>query len=1132
MSTSLKGSAQDSRPPQPLVLGASAPGRPPQPTVQVPTLVTDALSHAATPSPLDPDTWEAVLCDAGLPESERCIIVAALRNGVPLSFNNDPIPARVGPNHPLIYLDKERLSVWIDRECKLGRYVRVPPSLCTSELIPHRIPMGVAPKFARSSQRRRFSELLSGSGEQLAKLRDAASDDFRGVLPRFGPGVVALTGEDARPKWRIISDCSARNADGLSINDLVESPYFEMPSAIRFAQRLKHNAYIWKSDIVDAFRLVPVRPRDYPLLSFFLDGTPYVDTRLNFGHRLSPYYFVNLVQRPILLTAMARGASEYGALQSYVDDFFGSADTLEKATAQMDLWLQVCRDLHVPVSAAKTFLPSRVMEILGFIINTEDMTVSVSHERLTDVIEELDALALGEHRSIRREDLESVVGKLSFICPVIPGGRTFMREALNLLAATNRRTKWIRLSAGLRRDAAWWRNFASSWNGVEPIPPDVTLPASLFGSDASGTDGLGIFVAGLGIYIPFPLATVPANPEENALIIAESELFALTVLVALVAPHLRGHHILVPVDNTNVVSWVTRGSARGRPRAMRALRILWRICASFRLQLSVRYIASADNAIADAISHADQPRFSALVSSWSNTHASFLHSGVLPPALAHGTTALITADQRHAAGAINDLVQHLVSGDDAQLFEPQGQVDRLLQHLPEIMPGLLTAEHHRLHHISGLHSELRGSPCMEHHRGLRGVPGAVGAVCNRSDVEPSITSPRGFVSQRGGSIPRQDNQEGGAVHDRTPPYPEPRVNCAPNQCVLGHSSVHRDTSVLGVSPPWGVPSQERPLEDPPPLGSASLTLSNHASGEAWQDHPARGAGQVGRHPSAERGHPLSHGSDAEVDLRLATPAFPAFIREAILETGRRAVTFSVPQTDRRAPLEARSAAANRPLVPAGLRVAGTLLRHHHRSPHAARGLAFAGGGALVRGGSPHSEPAWREHLSRSPSHESASVLAAPPSQSWAVGRAAATPATLLSGGDFLQPPAISHLAPTRCDPFEAHTHGSSSFFILTPSPTKGTLKSLCMGKVRVIVRNKEGAKDDASSTQISEADVFRWKEDFKHKMMRIKINTIQVQETVEENDSVLEAVMRDRQYQTDAAIVRIMKSRRSLTHSL
>ena len=92
-----------------------------------------------------------------------------------------------------------------------------------------------------------------------------------------------------------------------------------------------------------------------------------------------------------------------------------------------------------------------------------------------------------------------------------------------------------------------------------------------------------------------------------------------------------------------------------------------------------------------------------------------------------------------------------------------------------------------------------------------------------------------------------------------------------------------------------------------------------------------------------------------------------------------------------------------------------------------------------------------------------------------------------------------------------------------------TLKSLSMGKVRVISRKSILQND---SKLISEGDEFRWRADFKHKMMRIKINTIQIQETVEENDQVHQSVHRDRQYQIDAAIVRVMKMRRLLAHSL
>lgn len=49
--------------------------------------------------------------------------------------------------------------------------------------------------------------------------------------------------------------------------------------------------------------------------------------------------------------------------------------------------------------------------------------------------------------------------------------------------------------------------------------------------------------------------------------------------------------------------------------------------------------------------------------------------------------------------------------------------------------------------------------------------------------------------------------------------------------------------------------------------------------------------------------------------------------------------------------------------------------------------------------------------------------------------------------------------------------------------------------------------------------------------MRIKINQIQLKETKEENKTTHERVAADRHYETQAAIVRIMKSRKSITHA-
>ncbi|XP_027089059.1 cullin-4 isoform X1 [Coffea arabica] len=88
-----------------------------------------------------------------------------------------------------------------------------------------------------------------------------------------------------------------------------------------------------------------------------------------------------------------------------------------------------------------------------------------------------------------------------------------------------------------------------------------------------------------------------------------------------------------------------------------------------------------------------------------------------------------------------------------------------------------------------------------------------------------------------------------------------------------------------------------------------------------------------------------------------------------------------------------------------------------------------------------------------------------------------------------------------------------------------TLQSLACGKVRVLQKIPKGR-------EVEDDDSFMFNDQFTAPLYRIKVNAIQMKETVEENTSTTERVFQDRQYQVDAAIVRIMKTRKVLSHTL
>ncbi|CEJ94934.1 hypothetical protein VHEMI10440 [[Torrubiella] hemipterigena] len=87
-----------------------------------------------------------------------------------------------------------------------------------------------------------------------------------------------------------------------------------------------------------------------------------------------------------------------------------------------------------------------------------------------------------------------------------------------------------------------------------------------------------------------------------------------------------------------------------------------------------------------------------------------------------------------------------------------------------------------------------------------------------------------------------------------------------------------------------------------------------------------------------------------------------------------------------------------------------------------------------------------------------------------------------------------------------------------------TLQSLACGKVRVLTKHPKGR--DVKTT-----DTFTFNKTFSDPKYRVKINQIQLKETKEENKATHERIEQDRRFETQAAIVRVMKSRKTMGHS-
>ena len=260
-----------------------------------------------------------------------------------------------------------------------------------------------------------------------------------GVIPKREPG-----------KWRLIVDLSA--PEGRSVNDgidhrLTSLQYVSMEDIVKKVRRLGRGAILAKVDLKEAYRMVPVHPQDRPLLGMEWEGQVYVDTALPFGLRSAPKIF-NAVADALQWIARHRGAGE---MDHYLDDFIIIGPPQDEGCAKsLEVLLETCRLLGVPVAVNKCEGPSTCLEFLGIEVDTIAMELRLPLSKLS----RLQALIRKwcPRKVCQKKELQRLAGHLCHACRVVRPGRRFLRGVFALLSGGRRGHHYIRLNKHFRAD--------------------------------------------------------------------------------------------------------------------------------------------------------------------------------------------------------------------------------------------------------------------------------------------------------------------------------------------------------------------------------------------------------------------------------------------------------------------------------------------------------------------------------------------------------------------------------------------------------------------------------------------------------------------------------------------------------
>jgi hypothetical protein len=406
--------------------------------------------------------------------------------------------------------------------------------------------------------------------------------------------------------WRRIHHLSYPR--GSSVNDHIPAEwaaleYATVDQAIALVAAQGPGAILIKRDLQDAFRHIPIAPQDLWLLGFCWEDTYWVDCFLPFGLRTAPYIF-DLFAKALHWILDSQANPEFDTIH-YLDDFLGVGPPGTAAADEFGhQFEEICNRLGLRIKESKS-ITGTTAEFGGIELDTLTMEARLPLGKLhkaTELVEH--ALQKGK---LSLQELQSLTGFLSFCSKVVPLGRSFLRRLYDATGSYPRTgTKGRRLTAEMKADLRWWKQFLPSWNGIAIIR--ATRELYLLWTDASGNEGLG------GYYLPGPTSTAslgeltwsyafakPHPRRHRHKHINYKEMLAILTAFRLWLPKFSGgKHIAIHTDNTAVYHGLLKRSIRGP--AMEPLREIILLAALHDITFSAHWISTADNLLADLLS--------------------------------------------------------------------------------------------------------------------------------------------------------------------------------------------------------------------------------------------------------------------------------------------------------------------------------------------------------------------------------------------------------------------------------------------------------------------------------------------------------------------------------------------------
>ena len=146
-----------------------------------------------------------------------------------------------------------------------------------------------------------------------------------------------------------------------------------------------------------------------------------------------------------------------------LDDFLLIHPTEDQCSKSLQLFLDLCDDLGIPMAPEKTCGPSTILTFAGIELDTVQSESRLPEDKLLKC-EHLIAAFLKRKKGTLKE-LQSLIGVINFACSVVVPGRSFLRRLIDLTIGLRSPRHFVRVSREVKADLFIWQQFFKDFNG-------------------------------------------------------------------------------------------------------------------------------------------------------------------------------------------------------------------------------------------------------------------------------------------------------------------------------------------------------------------------------------------------------------------------------------------------------------------------------------------------------------------------------------------------------------------------------------------------------------------------------------------------------------------------------------------